>query len=99
MGSKNRKKYINLVFFFLSFFFFFSFPAQIFNFLFFSHHHKNSVNGVEWGRSGNILATCSRDSNISLIDLRTLKEMQTFKGHKKEVTGKFSFFFFPPVFF
>ncbi|KAI1718374.1 WD domain, g-beta repeat domain-containing protein [Ditylenchus destructor] len=51
------------------------------------HDHKNSVMSVQWNRNGNWLLTGSRDHLIKLYDIRMMKEMQTFRGHKKEVTS------------
>lgn len=49
---------------------------------------------VEWNRNGNWLLTGSRDHLIKLYDIRIMKEIQTFRGHKKEVTCKFQIFNF-----
>jgi polyadenylation factor subunit 2 len=54
----------------------------------FSHDHKNSVTSVTWNRNGNWLLSGSRDHVIKLYDIRMLKEVQSFRGHKKEVTCK-----------
>lgn len=44
---------------------------------------------LKWNRNGNWLLTASRDHLLKLFDIRNMKEeMQTFKGHKKEATGK-----------
>lgn len=43
---------------------------------------------VEWNKNGNWLLTGSRDHLIKLYDIRIMKEIQTFRGHKKEVTCK-----------
>uniref|UniRef100_A0A1I7RPV4 WD_REPEATS_REGION domain-containing protein n=1 Tax=Bursaphelenchus xylophilus TaxID=6326 RepID=A0A1I7RPV4_BURXY len=51
------------------------------------HDHKNSVTAVEWNKNGNWLLSGSRDHVIKLYDIRMLKEVQTFRGHKKEVTS------------
>lgn len=51
------------------------------------HDHKNSVMAVEWNKNGNWLLTGSRDHLIKLYDIRIMKEIQTFRGHKKEVTS------------
>lgn len=51
----------------------------------FRHDHKNSVMAVEWNKNGNWLLTGSRDHLIKLYDIRMMAEMQTFRGHKKEV--------------
>ena len=42
---------------------------------------------IEWNKNGNWLLTASRDQLVRVYDIRTMKELQTFKGHKKEVTG------------
>src|SRR5690348_5294474 len=53
----------------------------------FRHGHKNTVLQVKFNRNGNWLLTASRDQSIRLFDIRTMKDVQTFKGHKREVTG------------
>ncbi|XP_070560840.1 pre-mRNA 3' end processing protein WDR33-like [Ptychodera flava] len=50
------------------------------------HAHKNTVMGVKWNQNGNWLLTASRDHLIKLFDIRMMKEMFTFRGHKKEAT-------------
>lgn len=52
----------------------------------FRHDHKNAVTAVEWNQNGNWLLSASRDHVIKLYDIRMLKEVQSFRGHKKEVT-------------
>lgn len=44
---------------------------------------------VKWNLNGNWLLTASRDHLCKLFDIRNLKEeLQVFRGHKKEATGK-----------
>lgn len=43
---------------------------------------------VQWNRNGNWLLTGSRDHLIKLYDIRMMRELQTFRAHKKEVTCK-----------
>jgi polyadenylation factor subunit 2 len=43
---------------------------------------------VKWNQNGNWLLSASRDQLVKLFDLRMMKEIQTFRGHNKEVTGK-----------
>ena len=50
------------------------------------HGHKNTILAVNWNANGNWLLTSSRDQLLKLFDLRTMKELQTFRGHKREVT-------------
>ena len=54
----------------------------------FSHDHKNSVSCVQWNRNGNWLLSGSRDHVVKLYDIRMLREFQSFRGHKKEITCK-----------
>lgn len=54
-----------------------------------SHGHKNTILGLEWNKNGNWLLTGSRDQLVRVYDIRTMKELQTFKGHPKEVTCKY----------
>lgn len=49
--------------------------------------HKSSVMAVDWNRNGNWLLTAGRDHLIKLYDLRCMKELYSYKGHKKEVTS------------
>ena len=42
---------------------------------------------VRWNQNGNWLLTASRDHLLKLFDIRAMKEMQTFRGHKREATG------------
>uniref|UniRef100_A0A0K0FUE8 WD_REPEATS_REGION domain-containing protein n=1 Tax=Strongyloides venezuelensis TaxID=75913 RepID=A0A0K0FUE8_STRVS len=48
--------------------------------------HKNSVLSLKWNMNGNWLATGSRDHSVKLYDIRMMKEIYTFKAHKKEVS-------------
>ena len=43
---------------------------------------------IRWNQNGNWLLTASRDHLLKLFDIRAMKEMQTFRGHKREDTGK-----------
>lgn len=48
--------------------------------------HKGTVMEVQWNNNGKYLLTASRDHQIKVFDIRNLKsELQTFKGHPKEV--------------
>jgi len=51
------------------------------------YDHKNSVMAVRWNQNGNWLLTGARDHLIKLYDVRMMKEVQTFRGHKREVTS------------
>ena len=42
---------------------------------------------AKWNSNGNWLVTGSRDHLLKLFDIRMMKELQTFRGHKKEATG------------
>lgn len=52
-----------------------------------SHGHKNTILDVKWNRNGNWLLTSSKDQIVKLFDIRTLKEIQTYRAHKKEVNA------------
>ena len=52
------------------------------------HAHKSTVIQIKWNQNGNWLLTASRDHLLKLFDIRMMKEMQTFRGHKREATGK-----------
>jgi polyadenylation factor subunit 2 len=41
---------------------------------------------VKWNINGNWLISASRDQLLKLFDIRMMKEIQMFRGHKKEVT-------------
>jgi polyadenylation factor subunit 2 len=64
-------------------FFIFSFSLLSFG----RHAHKNTVLQVKWNLNGNWFISASRDQLLKLYDIRMMKEMQTFRGHKREVTG------------
>jgi len=50
------------------------------------HAHKSTVMDIKWNANGNWLLTASRDHLLKIFDIRNTKEeMQTFRGHKKEV--------------
>lgn len=51
------------------------------------HAHKSTVMQVRWNQNGNWLLTASRDHLLKLFDIRAMKEMQTFRGHKREATA------------
>ena len=50
----------------------------------YSHGHKNTVQAVAWNPNGNSVATASRDSFVRVYDIRAMKELNVFRGHKKE---------------
>ena len=39
---------------------------------------------LNWNKNGNWLLTGSRDRLLKVFDIRMMKEMYTFRGHKKE---------------
>lgn len=51
------------------------------------HGHKSTVMECKWNMNGNWLLTGSRDHLLKVFDIRMMKELQTFRGHKKEATG------------
>lgn len=53
----------------------------------FRHGHKNTVLDIKWNQNGKWLLTCGKDQVIKLYDIRKLEELQTFKGHKKDITS------------
>ncbi|KAK2988287.1 hypothetical protein RJ640_017504 [Escallonia rubra] len=53
-----------------------------------SHGHKNTVLCVKWNQNGNWVLTASKDQIIKLYDIRAMKELESFRGHRKDVTGK-----------
>jgi len=51
------------------------------------HAHKSTVMDIKWNANGNWLLTASRDHLLKIFDIRNTKEeLQTFRGHKKEVS-------------
>ncbi|ONM34535.1 Flowering time control protein FY [Zea mays] len=52
-----------------------------------SHGHKNIVHCVKWNQNGNWVLTASKDQIIKLYDIRSMKELQSFRGHTKDVTA------------
>jgi WD40 repeat protein len=55
----------------------------------YSHGHKNTVLALEWNQNGNWLVTAGRDQLVKVYDIRTMKELQIFRGHKKEICCKY----------
>ncbi|RVW68653.1 Flowering time control protein FY [Vitis vinifera] len=62
------------------------------------HGHKNTVLCVKWNQNGNWVLTASKDqiikdayalfhSALQLYDIRAMKELESFRGHRKDVTG------------
>eukprot|EP01095_Lingulamoeba_sp_RSL-Kostka_P013697 TRINITY_DN5738_c0_g1_i1.p1 TRINITY_DN5738_c0_g1~~TRINITY_DN5738_c0_g1_i1.p1 ORF type:complete len:396 (+),score=115.46 TRINITY_DN5738_c0_g1_i1:99-1286(+) len=52
------------------------------------HGHKSAISRVKWNRNGNWFLSASRDQLLKVYDIRNLKSaLQTFRGHKKEVTA------------
>ncbi|XP_033642589.1 pre-mRNA 3' end processing protein WDR33-like [Asterias rubens] len=51
------------------------------------HAHKSTVMAVKFNQNGSWLLTASRDHVCKLFDIRTMKELYTFRGHKKEATA------------
>ena len=49
--------------------------------------HKGSVLACRWNSNGNWLLTGARDQVIKLWDVRMLREINTFRGHVKEITA------------
>lgn len=65
-----------------------NFPLMILANFFPRHAHKSTVMQIRWNQNGNWLLTASRDHLLKLFDIRMMKEMQTFRGHKREATGR-----------
>jgi len=53
----------------------------------YAHTHNTTISKVRWNKNGQWLLTGSRDRLIKIWDFRTFKSLQTFRGHKQEVTG------------
>lgn len=49
------------------------------------HGHKKQVNCCVWNANGNWLASGSMDGLVKLYDIRTMKEMEVWRGHCSEV--------------
>ena len=47
--------------------------------------HKNTVLKIAWNGNGNWLLSAGRDQLLKVFDLRTLREIRSFRGHQKEV--------------
>jgi WD40 repeat protein len=50
-----------------------------------SHGHKNTISELKFNRNGNWLLAGSRDQLVKVYDLRTMKELGNYRGHKKEI--------------
>lgn len=44
---------------------------------------------VTWNKNGNWLVSCSRDQTIKLYDIRTMKDMATFKVRREVCMAAF----------
>ena len=44
---------------------------------------------LHWNNNGNWLLSGSRDRLVKVFDIRTMKEIHTFRGHKKEAACKY----------
>ena len=51
------------------------------------HAHKNQVGCLKWNQNGNWLASGCRGQQLKVFDIRTLKELDNFRGHQKEITS------------
>jgi WD40 repeat protein len=49
--------------------------------------HKKQVNCCEWSANGNWLATGSMDGLVKLFDIRTMKEIEVWRGQNSEVSS------------
>jgi polyadenylation factor subunit 2 len=49
------------------------------------HGHKNGIKQVRWNLNGNWVLTASRDQTVKVFDVRTLRDIVTWKGHNSEV--------------
>jgi WD40 repeat protein len=49
------------------------------------HYHKNTIQALAWSPNGNMVASASRDQTVRVFDIRAMREVQTLRGHKKEV--------------
>jgi polyadenylation factor subunit 2 len=48
--------------------------------------HKKQVNCCMWNKNGNWLASGSKDGMIKLYDIRTMREIESFRGHNSDVS-------------
>lgn len=51
------------------------------------HSHKSTVMDLQWNKNGNWLLSGSRDRLVKVFDIRVMKEIHTFRGHKKEAAS------------
>ncbi|KAG8860603.1 pre-mRNA cleavage and polyadenylation factor (CPF) complex subunit [Serendipita sp. 411] len=51
------------------------------------HQHKNTIQALAFSPylDGNYLAAGSRDQSLSVFDIRAMKELRMYRGHKREV--------------
>lgn len=47
--------------------------------------HKKQVNVCSWNKNGNWLASGSKDGLIKIYDIRTMKEMEVFRGQMSDI--------------
>lgn len=50
------------------------------------HGHKKQVNSCLWNANGNWLASGSMDGLIKLYDIRTMREVEVWRGQNSEVS-------------
>ena len=48
--------------------------------------HKKQVNVCKWNKNGNWLASGSKDGLVKLYDIRTMKEIEVFRGQNSDVS-------------
>ena len=47
--------------------------------------HKKQVNVCSWNKNGNWLASGSKDGLIKIYDIRTMKEIEVFRGQMSDI--------------
>lgn len=53
--------------------------------------HKKQVNCCQWNGGGNLLATGSMDGLVKLFDIRTMREVEVWRGQNSEVRSRHIF--------
>ena len=51
------------------------------------HDHKNQVTCLRWNVNGNWFVTGCKDQTLKVHDVRTMREIECFKGHTRDVTS------------
>jgi polyadenylation factor subunit 2 len=49
--------------------------------------HKKQIHCLGWNQNGNWLATGAKDNMLKIFDIRTMRELEVYRGHNSDVTS------------